>query len=77
MTKDSVEVDLVIERPGEKTIFIEIKSTNQINSIRNENLRGFEQIVADNRISFKSGPCRANGRKYSVFTVVKCDRNVV
>lgn len=77
MTKDSVEVDLVVERPGKKTIFIEIKSTNQITSIRNENLRGFEQIVADNRISFKSGPCRANGRKYSVFTVEKCDRNVV
>lgn len=29
-TKDDAEVDLVVERPGEKVLFIEIKSTNQV-----------------------------------------------
>lgn len=29
-TKDDAEIDLVVERPGKKTLFIEIKSTENI-----------------------------------------------
>ncbi len=31
-TSDDVEIDLIIERPGEPTIYIEIKSTDHIQS---------------------------------------------
>lgn len=41
-TKDNFEVDLIIERPGEKRIFIEIKSTAKIDSVE---FSAFEQFA--------------------------------
>lgn len=43
-TKDDVEVDLIVERPGLPLLFIEIKSTNHI---RSDNLLAFTKIVED------------------------------
>lgn len=43
-TKDGAEVDLVVDRPGEKYLFIEIKSTN---NVKNEQLSTFQRLVAD------------------------------
>lgn len=45
MTKDHVEVDLIIERPGKNKIFLEIKSASQTGSISEEKLRGFKNLV--------------------------------
>ncbi len=38
-TKDDMEIDLVIERPGQKLLFIEIKSTNQLEESMLSSLR--------------------------------------
>lgn len=43
-TKDDAEVDLIVERPGEKTLFIEIKSSTNISE---EQLSSFTRIVKD------------------------------
>ena len=43
-TKDDAEIDLVVERPGEKILFIEIKSSN---NIREEHLSPLAKIVKD------------------------------
>lgn len=43
-TKDDAEIDLVIERPGQTTIFIEIKSSN---NVRPEQLRNLKQLTSD------------------------------
>ncbi|MDQ2995160.1 MAG: DUF4143 domain-containing protein, partial [Pseudomonadota bacterium] len=43
-TSDDVEVDLIIERPGEPTIYIEIKSTDHIQSSM---LTYFKRITSD------------------------------
>ncbi len=43
-TKDNVEVDLVVERPGGKILFIEIKSTNNVIA---EHLVSFVRLVDD------------------------------
>lgn len=43
-TKDGVEVDLVIDRPGDKYLFIEIKSTN---NVKKEQLSTFQRLVTD------------------------------
>lgn len=43
-TKDDAEVDLVIDRPGQKHLFIEIKSTD---NVRKEQLSSFQRIVSD------------------------------
>ncbi len=43
-TKDDAEVDLVVERPGEKYLFIEIKSTN---NVKQEQLKGFQRLARD------------------------------
>ena len=44
MTEAGNEIDLVVERPGEKVLFIEIKSTD---SVRAEDLSSMNKIVAD------------------------------
>jgi predicted AAA+ superfamily ATPase len=48
-TKDNVEVDLIIEQPGQypnnKRIFIEIKSTKDIESLDNSSFNGFTNLV--------------------------------
>ncbi len=43
-TKDDVEVDLVIERPGQRTIFAEIKSADRIESV---DLQGLRRLAKD------------------------------
>lgn len=44
MTESNVEIDLVVERPGKKILFIEIKSTE---SVRSEDLTTFAKVVRD------------------------------
>ncbi len=44
MTKDGVEIDLVVERPGQKTLFIEIKSSN---SVREGDLKALMMLKQD------------------------------
>lgn len=48
-TQSNVEVDLVIERPGMDRLFIEIKSSDQVESLNSEKLRGFKDLVKDSR----------------------------
>jgi predicted AAA+ superfamily ATPase len=43
-TKDDVEVDVVIERPGMSTVFAEIKSSDRIESV---DLRAFARLATD------------------------------
>ena len=43
-TKDDAEIDLVVERPGEKILFIEIKSTT---NVYKEQLTSFLQLAKD------------------------------
>jgi predicted AAA+ superfamily ATPase len=42
-TKDGLEVDLVIEKPGQPPIFVEIKATDNIETIE---LGGFERLIS-------------------------------
>jgi len=46
MTKNDVEIDLIIERPGQKRLLIEIKSTNQVTTLLNT-MTGFRQLITD------------------------------
>lgn len=47
-TKDGLEVDLVVEKPGEDPIFVEIKASDSIGTVE---LRSFERLVeADTRV---------------------------
>jgi hypothetical protein len=43
-TKDDIEVDLVVERPGKLILFIEIKSATHVTS---ESLSSFIHLVRD------------------------------
>ena len=43
-TKDGVEIDLIIERPGAKRALVEIKSTEKISE---DDIRGLERIAKD------------------------------
>src|SRR3990167_5756327 len=43
-TINDIEVDLIIERPGKPTVYIEIKSTNKVTS---DMLTYFQKMVAD------------------------------
>lgn len=45
-TKNDVEIDLIIERPGQKRLLLEIKSTDSIHSI-SESFAGFRQLALD------------------------------
>jgi predicted AAA+ superfamily ATPase len=51
---DDAEIDLIIERPGEKTVLIEIKSTNNTNELDEQKLVGFKKLSAaiENSITF-------------------------
>src|SRR5262249_28051244 len=55
-TKDDVEVDLVIERPGKKTLLVEIKSAVQV---RSGDLQGFRRLSKDFANSRSIVLCRA------------------
>lgn len=46
-SKDGVEIDLVLERPGSKRIFIEIKSSDRIGAIDIPNIRAFAKEFPD------------------------------
>jgi len=46
-TKDDAEIDLIIERPGEKTLLIEIKSTNKIHFIDASIFTTMSRLSAD------------------------------
>jgi predicted AAA+ superfamily ATPase len=67
-TKDDAEVDLIVERPGEKLLFIEIKSTNDVSL---EQLSTFSKLAEDFRdceaICFSQDPRRKNLRNVQVF----------
>lgn len=45
MTKDNVEVDLIIERPGLPLVAIEIKSTTNLNSLDRSSLTAFSKLT--------------------------------
>ena len=47
MTKDGVEIDLVVERPGQKTLFIEIKSKDNVDEYDLKALRLLEVDFSD------------------------------
>ena len=44
-TKDGLEVDLIVEKPGQAPIFVEIKASNNIEAV---DLRGFERLIEGN-----------------------------
>jgi hypothetical protein len=46
-TKDDVEVDLIIERPGQSTILLEIKSAERIDERHVKNLIRFQPDFPD------------------------------
>ena len=46
-TKDDAEIDLIIERPGHHRAAIEIKSTNNINSLDRRAIQSFKALVDD------------------------------
>jgi predicted AAA+ superfamily ATPase len=43
-TKDDAEIDIVVERPGEKILFIEIKSSKNVSA---EKLSSFSRLIKD------------------------------
>jgi predicted AAA+ superfamily ATPase len=43
-TKEDVEIDLIIERPGSRKLLVEIKSTNQV---REEDAKSLETLCRD------------------------------
>lgn len=47
MTKNNVEIDLIIERPGLSRLLIEIKSTNSIQDLHDSTWIGFRNLVND------------------------------
>lgn len=67
-TKDDAEIDLIVERPGLPLLFIEIKSSDQV---QQEDLRSFISLTSD----FKNceSICFSNDihrKKYGVVTVI-------
>lgn len=47
LTKDGVEIDLIVDRPGRPTVLVEIKSKNQIDSHDGRHLKHFETDFKD------------------------------
>ena len=48
-TKDDVEIDLVVERPGLPKLFIEIKSTDDVSRHSSDSINGFKGLVRDSK----------------------------
>jgi len=46
-TSDEAEIDLIIERPRQKIVLLEIKSTNNVDSLDQQKLLGFRKLSAD------------------------------
>jgi predicted AAA+ superfamily ATPase len=49
-TKDDVEIDLIIERPGNSTVLIEIKSTESVDERHIRNLKRFSADFAEAKL---------------------------
>jgi predicted AAA+ superfamily ATPase len=47
MTKNNVEIDLIVERPGAQRLLVEIKSTDAIQNLPDSHWVGFRKIVKD------------------------------
>lgn len=47
MTKEGVEIDLIIERPGLQRIALEIKSTNDISKLDQQSLTTFQNLAKE------------------------------
>jgi predicted AAA+ superfamily ATPase len=47
LTKDGVEIDLIVDRPGRPTVLVEIKSKNQVDSHDGRHLKHFETDFKD------------------------------
>lgn len=47
ITKDGVEIDLIIERPGLPLVAIEIKSTNNISTLDKSSFRAFSNLTEE------------------------------
>ena len=46
-TQEGVEIDLIVERPGEKTICIEVKSTNHVKAKDLKSLKALGKDIGD------------------------------
>lgn len=66
-TKDQVEIDLIIDRPGLKTLAIEIKSTD---SVTEDHVRSFSKIAKD--IPNSEMICLSNDKTEKTINNVKC-----
>ncbi len=67
MTKDDVEIDLIVERPGKRTILIEIKSTDKI---KEDDIRSLSKISQDFKNS--EAVCLSNDPRPQQFSSVRC-----
>jgi predicted AAA+ superfamily ATPase len=66
-TKDDVEVDLIIERPGLPTIAVEIKSTDKISA---DDVKGFSRLTRD--LPKCQSYCVSNDKTASKIEGVSC-----
>lgn len=66
-TKEQVEVDLIIERPGQKTLAVEIKSTEHITE---DHIRSFSRLAMD--IPNSIPLCVSNDPTARVIQKIKC-----
>ncbi len=68
MTKDGVEIDLVIERPGQKTLFIEIKSKHNVTEYDLKELRLLKADFPDGEfVCFSNDSYKKNINEIMVF----------
>ena len=67
---DHAKIDLIIERPGQKMILIEIKSTDNLQKLNRQKMIGFKQLAKDFKnsesylISRDSTECKEEGIHY-------------
>lgn len=67
VTKDDAEIDLIVERPGRKTILIEIKSTT---TVREDHVSALRKFLPDFKNS--EGICLSRDRTVQKFGDVTC-----
>ena len=67
VTKDDAEIDLIVERPGRKTILIEIKSTT---TMREDHVSTLRKFLPDFKNS--EGICLSRDRTVQKFGDVTC-----
>ena len=66
-TKEGVEIDLIVERPGEKTALIEIKSTEKLDENQLRNLK----LIRDS-IENSEAYCLSRDKNSRVVDGIKC-----